>query len=363
MFNSDAIFECHVLNSLQSTHAHRLYSGLHGLSYWIDPQMSDWQTSPLGHWGCAGISDAVMLVFSIFPPQHPSLCINSIHARTNNRLDTSKKKKKKKRERSCLLLAHMEVAQICWWREGAVEACCRAEGQGLIPSWLAPFQPRGTSVLQQSKSWGSHPPPSLHPPTPLPEDDRCSVRSLQQGESIRHLYNWLRMREKKGGKDGRRGRRKTDCEGVCLHLSETLDAECVFLSPCLCVKMKWEILQRQKDMREGKWENRVAGEEGAEGEVGSWHRWDWLSLNRTSFHTHYTCPLQSSHKTSTGAALWKTGPHFRLMELPIFYGGVVQPGQRLLMSSKISQQQNYFKGLTLALPLTIGQGLACDGEG
>lgn len=60
------------------------------------------------------------------------------------------------------------------------------------------------------------------------------------------------MREKKGGKDGRRGRRKTDCEGVCLHLSETLDGECVFQSPCLCVKMKWEILQRQKDMREGK---------------------------------------------------------------------------------------------------------------
>lgn len=47
---------------------------------------------------------------------------------------------------------------------------------------------------------------------------------------------------------------------------------CVFQSRCLCVKMKWEILQRQKDMREGKRENRVAGEEGAEGEVGSWHR-------------------------------------------------------------------------------------------
>lgn len=53
-----------------------------------------------------------------------------------------------------LLLAHMEVAQICWWKEGAVEACCRDQGQGLIPSWLASFQPRGAVVLQQSKAWG-----------------------------------------------------------------------------------------------------------------------------------------------------------------------------------------------------------------
>ncbi len=152
-------------------------------------------------------------------------------------------------QKSCLLLAHMEVAQIWWWREGAVEACCRAEGQGLIPSWLASFQPRGTSALLQSKAWGSHPPPSPHPP----EDDRCSVRSLQQGESIRHLYNWLRMREKRGKKDGKRDRsRETDCVGVCFHFEWDIGHRLCF-SCFVCVyKTKWEILQRQKDTREGK---------------------------------------------------------------------------------------------------------------
>lgn len=205
----------------------------------------------------------------------------------------------------------------------------------LLPGRGPGFDPQLTGVLpaQRNECSTAEQSVGLAPPTITtipPEDDRCSVRSLQQGESIRHLYNWLRMREKRGGKDGKRGRRKTDCEGVCLHLSEILDTERVFQLPCLCVKTKWEILQRQTDTREGKWENRVAGEEGAEGEVGSWHRWDWLSLNRTSFHTHYTCPLQSSHRTSTGATLSKTGPHFRLMKLPIFYGGVAQPGQRLL---------------------------------
>ncbi|TNN80203.1 hypothetical protein EYF80_009528 [Liparis tanakae] len=47
---------------------------------------------------------------------------------------TCKNKQKiryQRKKKSCLLLlAHMEVAQIWWRREGAVEACCRAEGQG-----------------------------------------------------------------------------------------------------------------------------------------------------------------------------------------------------------------------------------------
>ena len=62
------------------------------------------------------------------------------------------------------------------------------------------------------------------------------------------------MREKRGKKDGKEGERgrETDCVGVCLHLSETSGMECVFYLLRLCVKMKWETLQGQKDMREGK---------------------------------------------------------------------------------------------------------------
>lgn len=54
-----------------------------------------------------------------------------------------------------LLLAHVDVAQIWWWREGAAEARCRADGQGLIPSRLASFQPRGTNALLWRKAWSS----------------------------------------------------------------------------------------------------------------------------------------------------------------------------------------------------------------
>lgn len=46
----------------------------------------------------------------------------------------------------------------------------------------------------------------------------------------------------------------------------------------------------------------------------------------------------------------------------LWWCGAARP-KTTIMSTKISQQQNYFKGLTLALALTIGQGLACDGKG
>lgn len=156
----------------------------------------------------------------LLPPQHPPLLIDSILARTNNRLDTRK---------NCLLLllllAHMEVAQIWQWREGAVEACCRAEGQGLIPSRLASFQPRGTSVLLQRKSLGLVPPyhQPLHPPLRM-IDALSALYSREKALDICIIdWGW----EKRG--DGEKDRsRETDCVGVCLHLSETLGIECVF---------------------------------------------------------------------------------------------------------------------------------------
>lgn len=79
----------------------------------------------------------------------------------------------------------MEVAQIWWWwREGAVEACCRAEVQGLIPSRLASFQPRGTSVLLQSKAWGSRPPTITTIPPPRMIDALSAPYSREKALDI-----------------------------------------------------------------------------------------------------------------------------------------------------------------------------------
>ena len=248
-------------------HAPTVLSGLNALSYWFNSQKSDWQTSPLGHWGSAGISDTGMFHPSISSPT--SFPAHRQHTRKNKQQIRYQKKKKKKKKKSCLLLAHMEVAQIWWWREGSCGS--------LLPGRGPRFDPQSTGVLPAQRSECSAAEQSMGLATPHhhhhpPEDDRCSVRSLQQGESIRHLYNWLRMREKKGKRDGKESEKQ--------------------------------------------------------GEVGSWHRQGWLSLNRTSFHTHYTCPLQSSHRTGTGAAPSEKknrGPHFWLMKLPVCHGGVVQP--------------------------------------
>lgn len=76
------------------------------------------------------------------------------------------------------------------------------------------------------------------------------------------------MREKRGGKDGKGGRKKTDRESICLHLTEILDIDnlCVFWLLPLCVKTETERRER------GNQENRVEEEEREEREVGSWHR-------------------------------------------------------------------------------------------
>ena len=82
---------------------------------------------------------------------------------------------------------------------------------------------------------------------------------------------------------------------------------CVFLGLSVRKKRNGRYYRdRETQERERKAKSVCGGGEGEE-EVGSWHRLYWLSLNRTSFHTHYTCPLQASHRTSTGAALSKTG--------------------------------------------------------
>jgi len=105
----------------------------------------------------------------------------------------------------------MEVAQIWWRREGS--------GESLLPGRGPRFDPQSTGVLpaQRNECSAAEQSTGLTPPPPHPhhhhppEDDRCSVRSLQQGESIRHLYNWLRMREKRGAKDGK-GEREREKE-------------------------------------------------------------------------------------------------------------------------------------------------------
>lgn len=103
---------------------------------------------------------------------------------------------------------------------------------------------------------------------------------------------------------------------------------CVLVASFVCVWKKNEMRDITETWEREKWEKEELREKGRRGEVGSWHRWGWLSLNRTSFHTHYTCPLQSSHRTGTGATLWKAGLHFWLMKLPVFHGGAAQPGKK-----------------------------------
>ena len=238
----------------------------------------------------------------------------------------------------------MEVAQIWWWREGSCGS--------LLPGRGPRFDPQSTGVLPAQRSECSAAEQSMGLATPHhhhhpPEDDRCSVRSLQQGESIRHLYNWLRMREKKGKRDGKESKKQGDrLRGCVFALEWDIGAQsvCVCVCVCVCVRVCFlvalsaceneteDITETEKTRERESERNGVAEKGGAQGEVGSWHRRGWLSLNRTSFHTHYTCPLQSSHRTGTGAAPSEKrkkkknrGPHFWLMKLPVCHGGVAQP--------------------------------------
>lgn len=230
----------------------------------------------------------ILTCFSpLFPPQHPSLFPNAILARTNNRLDTSKK------------------AACCWptwkWPRSAGEGrelwkpAAGPRAKVWSPVDWQPSSPEERVFYGRAKR-GACTPHHRHHPS---EDDRCSVRSLQQEESIRHLYNGLRMREKRGGGgEERKGSQKENRLWGCMFALDWdighRQSICVLVASSVCK-------DRDRKTERGKWENRVAEEEGEEREVGSWHRCDWLSLNRTSFHTHYTCPLQSAHRTGTGA--------------------------------------------------------------
>ncbi len=62
------IFLYHGLREGWSIHTPTVPSGLNVLSYCFNPQKSDWQTSPLGHRGSAGISDTGMFLPSISSP-------------------------------------------------------------------------------------------------------------------------------------------------------------------------------------------------------------------------------------------------------------------------------------------------------
>lgn len=184
-----------ILSFIHSNVLKKLYS-IHKLpvlvacmAFGFNPQKSDWQTSHLE--GCAGISD-----INIFLPS-----ISSVTSFSAHRQHTHKNKHQiRYQKRSCLLLAHMEVAQICWCREGAVEACWRAEGQGLIPSWLASFQPRGTNVLQRSKAWHLHPTPPMIDAlsAPYSREKALDICIIDWGWEKKRGKGW-----KKGGKEDR----------------------------------------------------------------------------------------------------------------------------------------------------------------
>lgn len=127
----------------------------------------------------------------------------------------------------------MEVAQIWWWGEGAVEACCRAEVQGLIPSRLASFQPSGMSVLLQSKAWGSRPPHHHH--NSLRMIDALSAPYSRERALDICIIEW--GWEKRGGKrDGEQGDRLRGCvfafERVIGH------RVCVVVASAVCVYIK-----------------------------------------------------------------------------------------------------------------------------
>lgn len=193
--------------------------------------------------------------------------------------------------------------------------------RSLMPGRGPRFGPQSSGVLPAQRnecstaeqSMGLSPLLSHHHHHHPPEDDRCSVRSLQQGENIRHLYNWLKMREKKREKKRWKREKQGDrlCGCVFAHEWDIEHRVCTLVA-FLCVITKYKILQRQKkNKKKGKIRERgtvLETEKKGRGsrrgrEVGNWHRWGWLSLNRTSFHTYYTCPLQSSHRTVTGASL------------------------------------------------------------
>ena len=206
----------------------------------------------------------------------------------------------------------MEVAQIWWWREGSCGS--------LLPGRGPRFDPQSTGVLPAQRSECSAAEQSMGLATPHhhhhpPEDDRCSVRSLQQGESIRHLYNWLRMREKKGKRDGKESKKQGDrLRGCVFALEWDIGAQSVCVCVCVCESVFFSCSVRvrkrngryyrdRKDTREGKWEKR-SGRKGRGAGRGRELAQTRLALTQQDIlsHTlHMSSPILSQNRHWSGS--------------------------------------------------------------
>lgn len=169
-------------------------------------------------------------------------------------------------------------------------------------------------------------------------------------------WGWEKRRGK--GMEKRARSRETDCVGVCLHLSET-SGRSVYVCVCECVfscsvrVRKWNGRHyRDRRHERGKVRER-SGRKGRGAGRGRELAQTRLALTQQDIlsHTlHMSSPILSQNRHWSGSVEKKTGAHtsdwwnYRYVMV-----GWCSPGQRLLMWSKVSQQQNYSKGLTLGL--------------
>lgn len=147
-------------------HTPTVYSGLHGLSYWFNPQKSDWQTSPLGHRGCAGISDTDMFLPSISSPT--SFSAHQQHTRKNKQQIRYQQKK--------LPAAgpHGSGPDLLV-KGGGCGSLLPGRGPGFDPqlTGVLPAQRNECSTAEQSVGLARSPPPS--PPSPSRMIDALSA--------------------------------------------------------------------------------------------------------------------------------------------------------------------------------------------
>lgn len=131
-------------------HTPTVLSGLNVLSYWFNPQKSDWQTSPLGHRGSAGISDTDM-----FPPSVSSPTSFSAH-----RQHTRKNKQQIRYQQKKLPAAGPHGS-------GPDLAVRRGSCGSLLPGRGPRFDPQSTGVLpaQRNESSAAERSVGLTPPT------------------------------------------------------------------------------------------------------------------------------------------------------------------------------------------------------
>lgn len=214
------------------------------------------------------------------------------------------------------------------------------QSAGFIPA-------RRSECSTAEQSMGARTPPANITTIP-PEDDGCSVLSLQQGESIRHPYNWLRMRKIKGGKGWKERKREDRLRRCVFGLEWDIGLRvCVLfvLSPRYekTTKTKWKVSQRQKDMEEN-WEDRRRGRELAQMKMAPAQQ-DILSPT-----LHMSSPILS---TTIRATCVENIPHGRRTELRRCSPAKDQH------RPKISRQPSDWVWLTL----TIGQGFGTWSKG